>query len=426
MTPGAKAAILSSRFNPYNQPYNAAVYSLFGNPSDQTYLVDGSNNQLLIADQSGNSATNAIVCNGGTSAAVTTPTKTVTGSQTFSCQLELSTFTPAGNVTLASKKSGNNGFEWLLLTTGVMRLTIGDGSALTNYDSTTSMSAAANTLRTLTAAYTDGGSGNIVFSVDGVQLGTTVSTTKTLTNAATSLTIGMANTIGKVYRVQVGSVYDCNPVGAAKLAATFTSGGDTYTVTAGSADLGARISGARDLVQLTAANQPVVSRGTDRRNLATFDGVNDYLKAAPFALTQPTTYYFVGAQITWASNATLVDGNTVNSGFLRQYNVTPDINTYAGSFVGENSGWGLNTRAVVSAVFNGASSLNGINLKTALTGDAGASNMNGLTLGARGDIGAGWTNMAFCALIVRSVADSPDTRRKFITALARQWNAVLP
>jgi len=52
--------------------------------------------------------------------------------------------------------------------------------------------------------------------------------------------------------------------------------------------------------------------------------------------------------------------------------------------------------------------------------------MNGLTLGARGDIGAGWTNMAFCALIVRSVADSPDTRRKFITALARQWNAVLP
>lgn len=176
----------------------------------------------------------------------------------------------------------------------------------------------------------------------------------------------------------------------------------------------------RHLVQASGPAQPLL-QVAPRANNILFDGLAQYLKASAFTLNQPTTVYFVGKQVTWVTNATIHDGNSVNTGLLRQYNVTPNINTYAGSFVGENTGWAVGQLAVVSSVYNGSASSNRINKGVPVTGNAGASNFGGFTLGVRGDIGAGWANVAAYEIIIMAVADSLTAQNQMVTALGRKW-----
>lgn len=420
---GQSIGPLQRQFNPAQLTNNAAIYSLSGAASDSTFIIDGSNRIQLIADRSGNSAVNAIVCNGGASNSVTTANKSVTGNQTITFTAQLSTWNPAANVTIFSKTSANDGIVCLLLTTGVIRLTIGNGTALTNYDTTAGMSAAANTTRTVVVTYVDGASGSLNVTVDGVALGTSVATSKTLTNAATTATFGMANTIGAVFSTSVGSVYSMNPSAAAKLSATFVSGGDTYTVNT-SGDLGARISGARDLVQLTQAKQPIYSISGGYA-IGTFDGVNDYMKAAPFSLSQPETFYLVGSQITWTSAHYLMDGNTNEANYIRQVTGTPNISL--GSNITEfgNTNFVLNIRAVVTAIYNAAASSLQINNGTASTGSPGTVASNGFTLGSLSD-GTATCNMTCSEVIVRSVSDATVTSRQIIAYELQKWGITGP
>ena len=240
-----------SRFNPYSQPNIAARYSYDGTAADSTYIVDGSNRVSLIADRSGNSSVNAFVSSGAASNTATSPTKTITGSQTITADVQFADYTPSANHTLFAKTSGNDGIAALLLTTGVLRLTIGDGASITNVDSTAAVPTTDLARATLALIWTDGVGAS--FTVNGSALGTAVAAVKTLTNAATTATIG-TNAAGVIYRVQVGSVYDFNPSLGAKLAGSVTSGGDVWTINS-SGDTGARICGARDRVQLTQAKQ---------------------------------------------------------------------------------------------------------------------------------------------------------------------------
>jgi hypothetical protein len=407
---------------PLELPNNAAWYSLSGPESDTTYLTNGLGRVKLVADRSGNSSEVAVASNGGASNTVTASNKSVTGNQVFTWNALLSTFTPAADVTIFSKLSGNNGCELLLLTTGVVRLRVGDGAAITNYDTTTGMSAAANTRRIIAVTYVDGGSGSLNVTVDGVALGTAVATVKTLTNAATTATFLTTATIGVIFRTQVGSVYDMNPAGAAKLGGTFTGGGDTYTVTT-SGDAGVRLSGARDLYQGTTAKMPLLSVDAAGYNIATFDGSNDFMAPAPYSVAQPFSLALVASQVAWADGAILWSGGVGAStdSQIRQRTTTPNVALYAGSgFTNTITGLALGVRGVLSAVFNSASSTARLNQGAAATGDPGTFTIDRIGIGGK-STGLSVSNITFSELLLRSVANDAATELKIAGYESRKW-----
>ena len=216
-------------------------------------ITDGGS-VALWADKSGNSGTLCYVSGTAASNSVSSPNKSVTGNQTFTLDVGLDDYTPGSDLTVVSKLSGNDGFAILILTTGVVRLRVGDGASVTNVDSSAAFTMTDLRRHTIGIAWTDGVGAS--FTQDGAAVGTAVAAAKTLTNAAVACTIGTIT--GRIYRVQIGSVYDFNPAGTTvkKLTNgdTLTTGGDVWTL-ASTGATGGRIAGERDLFQ--GANRPV-------------------------------------------------------------------------------------------------------------------------------------------------------------------------
>ena len=71
---------------------------------------------------------------------------------------------------------------------------------------------------------------------------------------------------------------------------------------------------ANHLLQAVDTNRP--SKEADGSIL--FDGVDNYLKAVAFTLIQPETVYILLKQVTWVNQARFFDGDTMNSGIVRQ------------------------------------------------------------------------------------------------------------
>jgi hypothetical protein len=140
-----------------------------------------------------------------------------------------------------------------------------------------------------------------------------------------------------------------------------------------------------NLLQATGANQPVVTAAAINGLPAiTFDGTNDFLKTAPFTLAAPCTVFLVASQPTWTSTDRVYDGNANDSMALQQATVTPNIRQVATlTGVGQNTNWATATFALVTTIWNGASSSMQVNSTTAVTSDPGASAAGGFTLGAR-------------------------------------------
>jgi len=233
------------------------------------------------------------------------------------------------------------------------------------------------------------------------------------------------NAVGNYYYCSVATTIDgANAVEidftqASKLAPSFVcTTGQTVTINTSGAT-GARISGARDLYQGTAANQPILTIAA-AGNYLTFDGSNDYLKAAAFALSQPETVYFVGSQVTHAGNDTLYDGNAADTMRLLQA-VSPYCTVFAGTtgVSGSGLGYALATQQIYSAIYNGASSVNRVNRNTAGTGQAGAGNANGFLLGAYNNGASGWANITAQEVLVYSGAHDKATQERVIAMLAR-------
>ena len=269
-------------------------------------------------------------------------------------------------MTLFTKTSGNDGFIVKWLTTDKIRLVVGDGVSLTNVDVVASSGFTDGSRHTATIAWVDGV--GATFSYDGVQSGNQVPAAKTLTNAAVDMTIGSATSIGKVYRMQVGSLYDMNAALAAETTingATFTGGaGETWTLN-NSGTAPAQIVGSPSF-------------------LFTGGLGGHYLKAT-FAWDQPAVWILVVNQLTWTSGDFIFDGNVAAETFLYQASSTPKIKTYHGAYIAENPDLFVNTWGIVSVVGNGANGRLQVNTGTAITGNAGASNPGGITLGARTD-----------------------------------------
>lgn len=211
---------------------------------------------------------------------------------------------------------------------------------------------------------------------------------------------------------------------AAKLATSFVcTTGQTVTINTSGAT-GCRISGARDLYQGTAANQPILTLAA-LGNYLTFDGSNDYLKAAAFSLSQPETVYFVGSQVTWTGGEALIDGNADLTGsniFQNGAGVSPSLRATAdgSNFFGTTSGLALNTPGVLSGVFNGVSSALRVNRNAAVTGSGGTTAANGFTLGARGAGTSSFANITASEVLVYAAAHDRATQDRVIQYLARR------
>lgn len=400
----------------------------------------------LIADKSGNSNVNCLCLNGVAGNYASVPDSaalSITGDIDVRVRVAMNDWTPAGDQTLLAKRSGAGQVSWQFRvtgTSGVLCLAFSsDGTAVTVANSTVAPTIS-DFSELWVRATRASASGNIIFytSSDGVnwtQLGTTVAAASgALFDSTAPVEVGsigigaVGNIAGRIYHSQIYNgiagtlVFDANFTAAAKLATSFTeSSSNAATVTINtSGATGARISGARDLVQMTAANQPILTIAATG-NYLTFDGSNDYLKAAAFALSQPETVYFVGSQVTWTDQDSIYDGNSDTSGKLQQRTSSPSIRILASNPATSTSALAVGQNGVVSVVFNGIASSLRVNREAANTGDASTSAMGGFVLGSNGPASAQWSNITVSEIIIRSVADGTSTQDAFILYAMRKW-----
>lgn len=415
---------------------NAAWYSLAGAPSDSTYLLR--TGVALIADRSGNSAVNGIYFPPIAGNEISTPDAApnrITGDIDVRLYVTWNAVQSADN-SMCSKWSASKAWAFNLDAVGTIRLYYSlDGSAALSVASTVTVAYAPGTTSWYRFTRVQS-TGVVTFytSTDGTtwtQVGATVvaSAGSALFNSTSAVFIGgIAGTPVSnffVRRFELRSVIggsvaqQADPSVVAKLASSWVSStGETWTI-ATSGDLGSRICGARDLVQLTAAKQPAFSV-VGGYNTATFDGSNDYMKAAAFSLNQPETIYFAGSQVTWTAGDTLFDGNAANSGHLQQDTSTPRLRAFAGASLAFISPT-LATPSVLTTVFNGAAGSIRWNLGTAVTGNVGASNMGGFTLGVTGDNAGTFCNITFNEALLRSAADDTTTQNALTAYEMLTW-----
>ena len=141
-----------------------------------------------------------------------------------------------------------------------------------------------------------------------------------------------------------------------------------------------------------------------------FDGVANTMRTANFGLAQPTTIFFIGKQITWTSGDSLFDGTIDNSGRLFQNSSSPRLDQYAGAFGANSSALAIDTFALITCIFNGASSILQINDIAESTGNPGATAMGGFVLGSFATGATAFSNISVCEIVVQNVVASSDQR----------------
>lgn len=152
-----------------------------------------------------------------------------------------------------------------------------------------------------------------------------------------------------------------------------------------------------------------------------FDGTNDYLKAPPFALSQPETVQFVGSQLTWTSGDSFFDGNASNGGSVFQGTGSPTVRLFAGSPATSIITFALKTRGLLASVFSGAASLLRYNKSESSSGNPGAANLGGFTLGSDAGGATEWANTTTNEVAVYSTAQTTAQLNQFATYAASKW-----
>lgn len=171
---------------------------------------------------------------------------------------------------------------------------------------------------------------------------------------------------------------------------------------------------------LTLYNTPtVVSGAINGHNAVRFDGLDQYAKRVTTpAFTQPYTVYVVFKPIVWLRFAYVFGVSNADNAMLREHNATPDFDMYAGSTTDPVSPQiTLNSYAILTCVFNGASSEIRNNTNAAVVSDAGANGGTGIVLAAKTTGVAPYNNCEIAYLIFRSGADNTATQDLYIAFL---------
>ena len=178
----------------------------------------------------------------------------------------------------------------------------------------------------------------------------------------------------------------------------------------------APVKGTHSFTQGTDGARPTYSGG-----VLTFNGTDEMMTTGAFTLNQPVTVFFIGRQITWASNDDLWDGVSANdSCSIIQFDASPELFQYGGAGAGTIADAALGERVILSAVYNGAGSSFRKNLGTAQTGDVGAGNPGGFVIGSRSDA-AGCCNCAYEGFAYSSSALTDDQIEQMVRAMAAQY-----
>lgn len=246
------------------------------------------------------------------------------------------------------------------------------------------------------------------YSTDGinwVSTGSAITTPGVLGTDAGALNIGAASASmgGNIYRAQVYNgingtlAFDFN-------AENYTTGSTLLDASANAATI--TINNGATIVTAPALY---------------FDGSNDYLKAPPFALSQPETVQFVGGQVTWANNDNIVAGGRAGVAPLAQSSVSPSVGAYAGiTFSPLTTAWAIKTLALASAIINGTSSGVRINKGTLSLGGTGSFAPDGVTIGADGGA-ANVSNITTNEIAIYSAARSTAQLNLFADYASRKW-----
>lgn len=473
MRASAKLLLLMGGFNPYRLPNTAARYSMDGAESDSTYLTDGSNRVMLIADRSGNSAVNGLVLNGVSGNYASAPDSAALNVGANFCLIwdgALFDWTPSAPQVLLSKWgaiSAKRQYQLFISATGFP--TVGVSADGGSVNVTTIAASLAPTIsdfsRLAIRADYVGATASVTFytgpTADGpwTQLGdvqTGTARTPFSSNAVVEVgsndtgTGSLAQAIVHAARIINGTfiagtlVFDADFTAQAKLATSFTeSSSNAATVTINSSgDLGARISGAQDLVQLTTTKMPAFST-VSGKNIATFDGSNDYMSAptAFFRAAGGGSMYAVSTRasdVVAEADVVRVETEAGPSRLLLAYRMLGASNTGisgggrrldADTFESVGSANYTSSRIVSSVVadWNSARLFLRQNSSSPVIDNsfqtAGLTSATGgvLIIGAN-TAGAAALNGTFCELLVRSVADSEALNLRINTFLMRQWN----
>jgi hypothetical protein len=198
---------------------------------------------------------------------------------------------------------------------------------------------------------------------------------------------------------------------------TLVPGPDTITAGGFVSQWGDQSGNGNHLIQATGSLQPSVE--PDGSFL--FDGVDDFMRATPFALVQPTTVYILLRQITYGGFDVFMDGDLPGSGFIGQANSIPNIVLFAGLNLFPITTLSLGVYKVITGVFNGGSSVFQANNETPLLGGAGSNNMNGFTLGKEGSPAPVVSNIQVKAILVYNTAHSAAQRKTVVDYLNNRY-----
>ena len=171
----------------------------------------------------------------------------------------------------------------------------------------------------------------------------------------------------------------------------------------------------RHLIQSTDDSKPLWSLEG-----ATFDGLNDYLRATGWNLTKPTTLYVVMKRTSVLSNIIIMDGLVANELHFSTYAPTRLL-TRSGvnSIVTSEGAFISNVTSVFCLKYDGVNSFIRFGA-TKTTGTTGSITATGLTLAATADLNT-FSPMIFKELIIRSVSDSAETENVIMDSLISRY-----
>ncbi len=137
--------------------------------------------------------------------------------------------------------------------------------------------------------------------------------------------------------------------------------------------------------QLAAAARPVLRRDSGGRLYLEFDGVDDRLVSAPFALGHPWDRLSAVRQAGWASGGRIFangSGGGGAAGLLLQSGAAPALAMSDGTAAAANGGAALGVAAVIAERRAGAASQLAVNTGAAALGNPGSAAASGLSIGA--------------------------------------------
>ena len=153
-----------------------------------------------------------------------------------------------------------------------------------------------------------------------------------------------------------------------------------------------------------------------------FDEINNYMVTGAFTYTHPVSIYLVMKQIAWTDNTWPLGGVTSIALGVAKTMASPNVKINTGGTMTPFGGdaWTLNTKAILTLIFNGASSSLTVN-STSYTGDCtgGGTGSGGIVLGAFNSAGAAPASIQVSEGIFRTGADSAATRLAIQQRLAQ-------